>query len=127
MVIQNLLRNSFYQFQADRAIPDRKRQMIDLVEERDSIHIEEEDSLENNYSLLQQLKSLKKDVQCYGSYRRNPEDANYTMDILTRCVMSKDELLKKTIKILPLQKYGEPVVSVPTSQLRSSLQFTLYF
>lgn len=31
--------------------------------ERDSIIIEEEDSLENYYSLLQQFKSLKKDVR----------------------------------------------------------------
>lgn len=34
-----------------------------LEEERDSIIIEEEDSLENYYSLLQQYKILKKDVR----------------------------------------------------------------
>lgn len=34
-----------------------------LQEERDSIHIEEEDSLENYYSLLQQYRSLKNDVR----------------------------------------------------------------
>nr|GEU73064.1 DExH-box ATP-dependent RNA helicase DExH9 [Tanacetum cinerariifolium] len=168
---ENLLRNSFYQFQADRAIPDLERQMKDLQEERDSIHIEEEDSLENYYSLLQQFKSLKKDVRdiifapryclpflqpgrlvcvrCVNDgdstlplsiedhitwgvivnfqkvtglaeddANRSPEDANYTIDILTRCVVSKAELSKKTIKIVPLKERGEPVVvSVPTSQI----------
>nr|GEW83275.1 RNA helicase, ATP-dependent, SK12/DOB1 protein [Tanacetum cinerariifolium] len=39
------------------------------------------------------------------------------MDILTRCFVSKDELSKKTIKIVPLKEHVEPVVSVPTSQL----------
>lgn len=34
-----------------------------LAEERDSIVLEEEDSLEDYYSLLQQHKSLKKDVR----------------------------------------------------------------
>lgn len=40
-----------------------KKQAKHLEEERDSIIIEEEDSLENYYSLLQQYKSLKKDVR----------------------------------------------------------------
>ncbi|KAM0068054.1 putative RNA helicase [Helianthus debilis subsp. tardiflorus] len=60
---ENLLRNSFYQFQADRAITDLERQMKVLQEERDAIHIEEEDSLENYYSLLEQYKNLKMDVR----------------------------------------------------------------
>ncbi|KAD6795497.1 hypothetical protein E3N88_06393 [Mikania micrantha] len=168
---ENLLRNSFYQFQADRAIPDLERQMKDLQEERDSIYIEEEDSLENYYTLLQQYKSLKKDVRdiifspryclpflqpgrlvcvrCTSNYEsslafsiedhvtwgvivnfqrvknlseddtdKSPEDANYTVDVLTRCAVSKDELSKKTIKIIPLKEPGEPaVVSVPISQI----------
>ncbi|KAM0025560.1 putative RNA helicase [Helianthus debilis subsp. tardiflorus] len=168
---ENLLRNSFYQFQADRAIPDLERQMKGLQEERDSIHIEEEDSLENYYSLLEQYKSLKKDVRdiifspryclpflqpgrlvcvrCTSSDEstptfsvedhvtwgvivnfqkvkslseddvdKSPEDANYTVDVLTRCTVSKDELSKKTIKIIPLKEPGEPaVVSVPISQI----------
>lgn len=43
------------------------------------------------------------------------------MDILTRCAVSKDELSKKTIKIVPLKDPGEPVVvSVPVSQARLS-------
>ncbi|KAA8545416.1 hypothetical protein F0562_020200 [Nyssa sinensis] len=170
---ENLLRNSFYQFQADRAIPDLEKQAKDLEEERDSIVIEEEDSLENYYSLLQQYKSLKKDVrdimfspryclpflqpgrlvciQCTRSDEnspslsiedqvtwgviinfervkdlsedvasRKPEDANYTVDVLTRCAVRKGEVAKKTIKIVPLKEPGEPiVVSVPISQINS--------
>ncbi|XP_031394720.1 DExH-box ATP-dependent RNA helicase DExH9 [Punica granatum] len=60
---ENLLRNSFYQFQADRAIPDLEKQAKDLEEERDSIVIEEEESLKNYYNLLQQYKILKNDVR----------------------------------------------------------------
>ncbi|PSS02926.1 DExH-box ATP-dependent RNA helicase [Actinidia chinensis var. chinensis] len=170
---ENLLRNSFYQFQADRAIPDLEKQAKDLEKERDSIVIEEEDSLENYYSLLEQFKSLKKDVrdivfspryclpflqpgrlisvQCTKSNEtspsfsiedpvtwgviinfervkglseddanRKPEDANYTVHVLTRCAVHKDEVGKKTIKIVPLKEHGEPVVvSVSVSQIDS--------
>lgn len=170
---ENLLRNSFYQFQADRAIPDLEKQAKDLEKERDSIVLEEEDSLENYYSLLEQYKSLKKDVrdivlapryclpflqpgrlvaiQCTKSNEsspsfsiedqvtwgviinfervkglseddtnRKPEDANYTVDVLTRCAVLRDEVGKKTIKIVPLKEPGEPaVVSIPISQIDS--------
>lgn len=40
-----------------------QKQAKDLEKERDSIVLEEEDSLENYYSLLEQYKSLKKDVR----------------------------------------------------------------
>ena len=40
-----------------------QKEAKDLEEERDSILIEEEDSLKNYYDLLQQYKSLKKDVR----------------------------------------------------------------
>lgn len=40
-----------------------QKQVKDLEEARDSIIIEEEDSLKNYYDLLQQYKSLKKDVR----------------------------------------------------------------
>lgn len=40
-----------------------QKQAKTLEEERDSIIIEEEDSLENYYNLIQQYKSLKKDVR----------------------------------------------------------------
>lgn len=177
---ENLLRNSFYQFQADRAIPSLEKEAKDLEEERDSIVIEEEDSLKNYYDLLQQYKSLKKDVrdilfspryclpflqasrlvciQCYKSEEaspsfsikdevtwgvilnfervktvseddanRKPEDADYTVDVLTRCVVSKDGIGKKTIKIVPFKEPGEPVVvSVPLSQIVSLSSLKLF-
>ncbi|KAJ9698970.1 hypothetical protein PVL29_007845 [Vitis rotundifolia] len=169
---EKLLRNSFYQFQADRAIPDLEKQAKNLEEERDSIIIEEEDSLENYYNLIQQYKSLKKDVrdivfspryclpflqpgrlvciQCTKTEEnspsfcikdqttwaviinfervkgteddasRKPEDADYTVDVLTRCTVSRDGVLKKTIKIVSLKEPGEPVVvTVPISQIDS--------
>ena len=51
---------------------------------------------------------------------RKPEDANYTVDVLSRCAVRKDEVGKKTIKILPLKEPGEPVVvSIPISQAKS--------
>ncbi|XP_059648304.1 DExH-box ATP-dependent RNA helicase DExH9 [Cornus florida] len=170
---ENLLRNSFFQFQADRAIPDLEKQARELAEERDSIVIEEEDSLEDYYSLLQQYRSLKKDardivfspryclpflqpgrlvsIQCSKNDENSPsfsiedqdtwgviinfervkslseddvnkktEDANYTVDVLTRCAVRRDEVAKKTIKIVSLKQSGEPVVvSVPISQINS--------
>ncbi|KAK2987010.1 hypothetical protein RJ640_024908 [Escallonia rubra] len=170
---ENLLRNSFYQFQSDRAIPDLEKQAKLLEEERDSMLIEEEDSLENYYSLLQQFKSLKKDVrdivlspryclpffqpgrlvsiQCTGDddnapsfsiedritwgviinfervkglseddANKKPEDANYTVDVLTRCSVRRDEVARKTVIIVPLKEPGEPIVlSVPISQIDS--------
>ncbi|EOY25727.1 RNA helicase, ATP-dependent, SK12/DOB1 protein [Theobroma cacao] len=60
---ESMLRNSFYQFQADRAIPDLEKQIKALEEERDSMIIEEEDSLKNYYNLIRQYKSLKNDVR----------------------------------------------------------------
>ncbi|CAH9111761.1 unnamed protein product [Cuscuta epithymum] len=170
---ESLLRNSFYQFQADRAIPDLQKQANILAEERDSIVLEEEDSLEDYYSLLQLYKSLKKDahdivlspkyclpflqpgriasVYCTDtnddtpSFSTNesltwgvilnfervkghseddidkkPEDANYSVDILTRCVVHKDELGKKTSKVVPLKDSGEAAVaSIPLSRIES--------
>ncbi|KAG6593624.1 DExH-box ATP-dependent RNA helicase DExH9, partial [Cucurbita argyrosperma subsp. sororia] len=168
---ENLLRNSFYQFQADRNIPNLEKQVKTLEEERDSIVIEEEDSLKNYYDLLKQYKSLKKDIhdivlspryclpflqpgrlvsiECNScdvnsstfsikdqvtwgliiNFQRvkgvseedvsmKPESANYTVDVLTRCVVSKDAIGKKTVKIVQLKEHGEPhVVSIPISQI----------
>ncbi|KAJ0045335.1 hypothetical protein Pint_05622 [Pistacia integerrima] len=167
---ENLLRNSFYQFQADHAIPDLEKQAKVLEEERNSMIIEEEDSLNSYYNLLLQYKSLKKDIReivfsakyclpflqpgrfvCIECTRTDekspsfstedqvtwgvviefervksayeddesgkPEDANYTVNILTRCLVGKDGVGKKTFKIIPLKEPGEPiVVSVPISQ-----------
>ncbi|KAJ8529724.1 hypothetical protein K7X08_036559 [Anisodus acutangulus] len=170
---ENLLRNSFYQFQADRALPDLEKQAKILEEERNSIVIEEEDSLERYYNLLEQYKSLKRDVRdivfspkyclpflqpgrlvCIECTKvdvdvptfsieddvtwgvivnfervkglsedganKKPEDANYTIDVLTRCIVQKDEVGRKTIKIVRLKDAGEPaVVSLPLSQIHS--------
>ncbi|XP_061367617.1 DExH-box ATP-dependent RNA helicase DExH9 [Gastrolobium bilobum] len=177
---ENLLRNSFYQFQADRAIPDLEKQIKALEEERESIVIEEENSLKDYYNLLEQHRSLNKEVhdivlsprhclpflqpgrlvslQCTSSnedlppifiedqltwglvinFERvksvseddasiKPEDASYNVDILTRCVVRKDKIGKKSVKIVPLKEPGEPlVVSVPISQINTISSLRLY-
>ncbi|XP_057436615.1 DExH-box ATP-dependent RNA helicase DExH9 [Lotus japonicus] len=176
---ENLLRNSFYQFQADRAIPDHEKQIKALEEERESIVIEEENSLKDYYHLLEQHRSLNKEVrdivlsprhclpflqpgrlvslQCTSSdddppiiiedqltwglvinFERvksvseddvsiKPEDASYNVDILTRCMVSKDKIGKKSVKIVPLKEVGEPlVVSVPISQINTISSLRLY-
>nr|CAB3469201.1 unnamed protein product [Digitaria exilis] len=48
---------------------------------------------------------------------RRPEDSDYTVDVLTRCSVSKDCSGKKAMKIVPPKERGEPVViSLPLSQ-----------
>ncbi|CDY30903.1 BnaC09g15030D [Brassica napus] len=170
---ENLLRNSFFQFQADRAIPDLEKQIKALLEERDSMVIEEEESLKKYYNLILQYKSLKKDIReivfspkyclpfllpnravcldCANDAgepqsfsiedqdtwgvimkfnkvkslsedddNRRPEDANYTVDVLTRCLVSRDGAGKKKMRPVPYKERGEPVVvSVPLSQIKS--------
>ncbi|KMT07897.1 hypothetical protein BVRB_6g145930 [Beta vulgaris subsp. vulgaris] len=168
---ENLLRNSFYQYQADRAIPDLERQAKQLKEERNSIIIEKEESLKNYYSLIEQYKSLKEDVreivfspkyclpflqpgrlvciECsktdedlpsfsiednvswgviinfqrtkrVSEESKRPEDASYTLDVLARCMVSREGEGKRTTRIVPLKDPGEPiVVSVPLSQIYS--------
>ncbi|CAA7047412.1 unnamed protein product [Microthlaspi erraticum] len=169
---ENLLRNSFFQFQADRAIPDLQKQIKSLEEERDSMVIEEEESLKNYYNLILQYKSLKKDIReivfspkyclpfllpnravsldCTSDNEesqsfsiedqdawgvimkfnkvkssedddnKRPEDANYTVDVLTRCMVTKNSNGKKKIKAVPFKERGEAVVvSVPLSQIKS--------
>ncbi|MQL76175.1 hypothetical protein Taro_008572 [Colocasia esculenta] len=166
---ENLLRNSFYQFQADRALPDLEKQASQLKEERDSIVIEEEDSLKDYYDALQQYKSLKDEVRnillspkyclrflqpgrlvsirctddetapilsleepvSWGviinfekvkslSEGGRPEDADYVLHVLARCVVNKDIVVKKSIKVVPLNENGEPiVVSLPLSRINS--------
>uniref|UniRef100_A0A0E0MLC4 Helicase ATP-binding domain-containing protein n=2 Tax=Poaceae TaxID=4479 RepID=A0A0E0MLC4_ORYPU len=163
---EKLLRHSFYQFQADRALPDLENQVRELELERNSMVIEEEENLKGYYDLLQQYKNLKKDVRdivhspkyvlpflqpgrlahvqystdeqstfsideniTWGviinfekvkthSEDKRPEDSDYTVDVLTRCSVSKDKTGKKTMKIIPLKDRGEPVViSLPLSQI----------
>jgi ATP-dependent RNA helicase DOB1 len=60
---EKLLRHSFYQFQADRVLPDLEKQVKELELERNSMIIEEEENLKSYYDLLQQYKNLKKDVR----------------------------------------------------------------
>lgn len=49
-----------------------------------------------------------------------PESANYTVDVLTRCIVSKDGVGKKNVRIIQLKEHGEPhVVSIPISQVLS--------
>ena len=56
---------------------------------------------------------------------RRPEDSDYTVDVLTRCSVSKDSSGKKTMKIIPLKERGEPVViSLPLSQVIYFAQFS---
>ncbi|KAJ6427799.1 hypothetical protein OIU84_023240 [Salix udensis] len=177
--LENLLRNSFFQFQADRALPDLEKQAKVLEEERNSMVIEEEENLKNYYDLIQQYKSLKKDVrdivfspkhclpylqagrlvciQCtesddkYPSFliedlvtwgvivnfdrvkgvsdddSSRPENANYTVDVLTRCVVTKDGVAKKKIKVVPLKEPGEPlIVSIPIDQINILSSARLY-
>ncbi|KAE9615616.1 hypothetical protein Lal_00017534 [Lupinus albus] len=177
---ENLLRNSFYQFQADRAIPDLEKQIKTLEKERESIVIEEEDSLKDYYDLLEQHRSLITEVHdivmspmhsliylqpgrlvslhctsgdvdvptiftedqlTWGlviSFEKvksaseddasiKPEDAKYNVDILTRCVVRKDKLGKKSVKIVPLKDIGEPrVVTVPLLQINTISSLRVY-
>ncbi|KAL2329452.1 hypothetical protein Fmac_017033 [Flemingia macrophylla] len=177
---ENLLRNSFFQFQADRAIPDLEKQIKALEEERESIVIEEENSLKDYFDLLEQHKSLNQEVrdivlsprhclpflqpgrlvsiECPSSdddlppifiedqltwglvinFDRvksaskddasvKPEDASYNVDVLTRCVVRKDKIGKKSIKIVPLKEIGEPlVVSVPLTRINTISSLRLY-
>ncbi|KAG4400060.1 hypothetical protein GLYMA_08G361900v4 [Glycine max] len=177
---ENLLRNSFFQFQADRAIPDLEKQIKSLEEERESIVIEEESSLKDYFNLLEQHRALNKEIrdivlsprhclpflqpgrlvslECTSSdedlplifiedqltwglvinFERvksvseddasiKPEDASYIVDVLTRCVVRKDKIGKKSIKIVPLKEVGEPlVVSVPISQINTISSLRLY-
>ncbi|KAL5178416.1 DExH-box ATP-dependent RNA helicase DExH9 [Glycine soja] len=177
---ENLLRNSFFQFQADRAIPDLEKQIKSLEEERESIVIEEENSLKDYFNLLEQHRALNKEIRdivlsprhclpflqpgrlvslkCTSSdedlplifiedqltwglvinFERvksvseddasiKPEDASYIVDVLTRCVVRKDKIGKKSIKIVPLKEVGEPlVVSVPISQINTISSLRLY-
>ncbi|GJM91349.1 hypothetical protein PR202_ga07712 [Eleusine coracana subsp. coracana] len=59
-VIEILFQEGY--IKADRALPDLEKQIKELELERNSMVIEEEESLKDYYDLLQQYKSLKKDV-----------------------------------------------------------------
>ncbi|ONK56818.1 uncharacterized protein A4U43_C10F13320 [Asparagus officinalis] len=174
---ENLLRNSFYQFQSDRALPDLEKQAKDLEAERDSIIIEGEEDVEDYYDLLQQLKNCKNDVrdivfspkyclpflqpgrlvrvQCTPDDRtqsfsteehvtwgviidferlkspggdKRPEDSDYTVVVLLKCMINKETGAKKPVKIVPLdEKNGEPtIISLPLSEIDSLSSIRLF-
>ncbi|MCO5559779.1 hypothetical protein L7F22_013383 [Adiantum nelumboides] len=60
---ETLLRNSFYQFQCDRALPQLQDQVSKLEKERDAIYIEGEDNVKNYYSLLEQSRKLRGEIR----------------------------------------------------------------
>ncbi|KAG6499426.1 DExH-box ATP-dependent RNA helicase DExH9-like [Zingiber officinale] len=172
---EKLLRNSFYQFQSDGALPSLEKQLKELKIERDSMVIEEEESLKDYYNLLEQYRSLKNDVRdivftpkyCLpflqpgrlvkirllgddkmpsfsteeqvtwgvilnfervkGSAEdKRPEDANYKLDVLTRCAVNKGDM-KKSTRIIPLNERGESVVvPLPLLQVDSLSSIRLF-
>ncbi|KAL0387253.1 UNVERIFIED_CONTAM: DExH-box ATP-dependent RNA helicase DExH9 [Sesamum radiatum] len=95
---ENLLRNSFFQFQADRSIPDLEEQAKVLEEERDSIpgrlvsiQCTKNDESSSSFSIkdevtwgviinFERVKAVSED-----DANKKPEDASYTVDVLTRC------------------------------------------
>ncbi|KAJ3690967.1 hypothetical protein LUZ61_020131 [Rhynchospora tenuis] len=173
---EKLLRYSFYQFQADRSLPDLEKQAKELEIERDSMVIEEEESLKDYYDLLKQYRSLKSEVceivfspkyclpylqpgrlaqiQCttdsdvalytsendttwgviinFNKVKRpgedkKPEDSEYTVDILTRCVSNKEAGARTPAKIVPVNDPGEAaVISVPLSQINNLSSVRLF-
>ncbi|XP_073012536.1 DExH-box ATP-dependent RNA helicase DExH9 [Typha latifolia] len=173
---EKLLRYSFYQFQADRALPDLEKQVKELEIEKSSMIIEEEESLKDYYNLLQQYRSLKNEVRdivfspkhclpflqpgrllrvrCPSDDKtpsssieeqstwgviinfervkgqgedKRLEEANYAVDVLTRCSVNKEVGVKKSMKIVPLNERGEPVViSVPLTQVDNLSSIRLF-
>ncbi|KAG0569232.1 hypothetical protein KC19_6G075600 [Ceratodon purpureus] len=60
---EELLRQSFHQFQCDRALPKLQKRVKDAEEERHSIVIEEEEQVKEYRNLLEQLHSLRADIR----------------------------------------------------------------
>ncbi|KAG6412686.1 hypothetical protein SASPL_125370 [Salvia splendens] len=117
---ENLLRNSFYQFQADRAIPDLEPGRLVSIQctksDEDSPSFSLQDEV--TWGVIINFERVK--VASEDDANKKPEEASYTVDILTRCRVHKDEIAKKTIRIVPLKEPGEPaVISVPISQIDS--------
>lgn len=58
---------------------------------------------------------------------RRPEDSNFKVDILTRCVVNRDGVGKKTVRVLPLKEPGKAaVVSLSLSQVKCLVLFCCY-
>ncbi|KAJ7546830.1 hypothetical protein O6H91_08G056100 [Diphasiastrum complanatum] len=58
-----ILRQSFHQFQTDRALPQIQKRVVELEEERDSIVIEEEEKVKDYSSIVEQLQKIKSDIR----------------------------------------------------------------
>eukprot|EP00299_Pterocystis_sp_00344_P019548 c9683_g2_i1.p1 GENE.c9683_g2_i1~~c9683_g2_i1.p1 ORF type:complete len:1032 (-),score=263.71 c9683_g2_i1:80-3130(-) len=60
---EHMIRHSFHQFQADRALPDMKSTLDDLKKEYDGIAISNESSVAEYYDLRHQLAKLKEEMR----------------------------------------------------------------
>ncbi|KAL2622125.1 hypothetical protein R1flu_002330 [Riccia fluitans] len=58
-----LLRQSFFQFQSDRALPKLEKRAKELEEERSSLVIEGEEEIKGYSNLLEQWRDLKKSIR----------------------------------------------------------------
>lgn len=173
---EELLRNSFYQFQCDCALPQLQDRVLKLEEEKDAIHIEDEDNIKNYYGLLEQNRKLRGEIRkivlspqhalpflqpgrlarvltsgmleseetylqreeftvwgvivnfekVQGSslalidetVRDKAREAGYMVDILANCVTNKETSKSGTVRPIPLDETGEPLVaSMPLSQI----------
>ncbi|XP_024538268.1 DExH-box ATP-dependent RNA helicase DExH9 [Selaginella moellendorffii] len=60
---EDLLRQSFHQFQSDRSLPILEQRVKNLEEERASVLIEEEEKLAEYYSSVNQLRKIKNQIR----------------------------------------------------------------
>eukprot|EP00850_Spirogloea_muscicola_P021111 SM000237S08128 [mRNA] locus=s237:125280:131312:+ [translate_table: standard] len=60
---ERMLRSSFRQFQAERALPDLKRRVEELEEQRSAFAIAQEDIVEEYLSLSRQLEKLRRSIR----------------------------------------------------------------
>eukprot|EP00850_Spirogloea_muscicola_P021605 SM000255S08784 [mRNA] locus=s255:18675:24924:- [translate_table: standard] len=60
---ERMLRSSFRQFQAERALPDLKRRVEELEEQRSAFAIAQEDMVEEYLSLSRQLEKLRRSIR----------------------------------------------------------------
>ncbi|BBN13684.1 ATP-dependent RNA helicase DOB1 [Marchantia polymorpha subsp. ruderalis] len=58
-----LLRQSFFQFQADRALPKLEKRLKELEEERNSLVIEGEEELKSYFALIEQWREMKSSIR----------------------------------------------------------------
>ena len=58
-----MLERCFYQFQNTQAVPKLERELVELTEQRDNIHVDEEEDVAEYYNLRQQLDIHAKDLR----------------------------------------------------------------